>query len=155
MQPKYASAFAQKGTKNLMDASLAYLSGPDAFFPIRIEKSPRMKGRYILIKLTMGMLNTSMIGKRYTQGKLHPKWLMTQILMDRKRRGVWREIWRRVAIRRNASCLRSGGRCIFSHTFQRNPLTGDWFDAIIFPVVTECTRDFHGPLAQLVRASGS
>lgn len=52
-------------------------------FPIRIEKSPSMKGRYILIKLTMGMLNTSMIGKRYTQGKLHPKWLMTQILMDR------------------------------------------------------------------------
>ena len=44
---------------------------------------PSMKGRYILIKLTMGMLNTSMIGKRYTQGKLHPKWLMTQILMDR------------------------------------------------------------------------
>ena len=42
-----------------------------------------MKGRYILIKLTMGMLNTSMIGKRYIQGKLHPKWLMTQILMDR------------------------------------------------------------------------
>ena len=57
-----------------MDAGLAYLSGPDAFFPIRIEKSPSMKGRYILIKLTMGMLNTSMIGKRYTQGKLHPKW---------------------------------------------------------------------------------
>ena len=83
MQPKYASAFAQKRVKNLMDASLAYLSGPDAFFPIRIEKSPSMKGRYILIKLTMGMLNTSMIGKRYTQGKLHPKWLMTQILMDR------------------------------------------------------------------------
>jgi len=42
-----------------------------------------MKGRYILIKLTMGILNTSMIGKRYTQGKLHPKWLMTRILMDR------------------------------------------------------------------------
>ena len=83
MQPKYASAFAQKRAKNLMDASLAYLSGPHAFFPIRIEKSPSMKGRYILIKLTMGMLNTSMIGKRYTQGKLHPKWLMTQILMDR------------------------------------------------------------------------
>lgn len=57
-----------------MDASPAYLSGPDAFFQIRIEKSPSMKGRYILIKLTMGMLNTSMIGKRYTQGKLHPKW---------------------------------------------------------------------------------
>ena len=100
MQPKYASAFAQKRAKNLMDASLAYLSGPDAFFPIRIEKSPSMKGRYILIKLTMGMLNTSMIGKRYTQGKLHPKWLMTQILMDRKRRGVWQEIGRRVAIRK-------------------------------------------------------
>ena len=83
MQPKYASAFAQKRAKNLMDASLAYLSGTDTFFPIRIEKSPSMKGRYILIKLTMGMLNTSMIGKRYTQGKLHPKWLMTQILMDR------------------------------------------------------------------------
>ena len=66
-----------------MDASPAYLSGPDAFFPIRIEKSPSMKGRYILIKLTVGMLNASMIGKRYTQGKLHPKWLMTQILMDR------------------------------------------------------------------------
>ena len=73
MQPKYASAFAQKREKNLMDASPA-LSGTDAFFPIRIEKSPSMKGRYILIKLTMGMLNTSMIGKRYTQGKLHPKW---------------------------------------------------------------------------------
>lgn len=83
-----------------MDASLAYLSGTDTFFPIRIEKSPSMKGRYILIKFTMGMLNTSMIGKRYTQGKLHPKWLMIQILMDRKRRGVWREIWRRVAIRK-------------------------------------------------------
>lgn len=82
MQPKYASAFAQKRAKNLMDSSPA-LSGTDAFFPIRIEKSPSMKGRYILIKLTMGMLNTSMIGKRYTQGKLHPKWLMTQILMDR------------------------------------------------------------------------
>lgn len=83
-----------------MDASLAYLSGTDTFFPIRIEKSPSMKGRYILIKFTMGMLNTSMIGKRYTQGKLHPKWLMTQILMDRKRRGVWQEIGRRVAIRK-------------------------------------------------------
>ena len=34
-----------------MDAGPAYLSGPDAFFPIRIEKSPSMKGRYILIKL--------------------------------------------------------------------------------------------------------
>jgi len=31
MQPKYASAFAQKRAKNLMDAGLAYLSGPDAF----------------------------------------------------------------------------------------------------------------------------
>ena len=82
MQPKYASAFAQKRAKNLMDASPA-LSGTDAFFPIRIEKSPSMKGRYILIKLTIGMLNTSMIGKRYTQGKFHPKWLMTRILMDR------------------------------------------------------------------------
>ena len=38
MQPKYASAFAQKGAKNLMDAGPAYLSGPDASFPIRIEK---------------------------------------------------------------------------------------------------------------------
>lgn len=83
-----------------MDAGLAYLSGTDTFFPIRIEKSPSMKGRYILIKLTMGMLNTSMIGKRYTQGKLHPKWLMTRILMDRIRRGVWQEIGWRDAIRK-------------------------------------------------------
>lgn len=76
-----------------MDAGLAYLSGPDAFFPIRIEKSPSMKGRYILIKLTIGVLNTSMIGKRYTQGKLHPKWLMTQILMDRWTGNVARELY--------------------------------------------------------------
>ena len=53
MQPKYASAFAQKGAKNLMDAGLAYLSGPDAFFPIRIEKSPSMKERYILTQILM------------------------------------------------------------------------------------------------------
>ena len=44
---------------------------------------------------------------------------------------------------------------IFCSTFQRNRLTCVWFDAIISPVVIECTRDFHGPLAQLVRASGS
>ena len=50
-----------------------YLSGTGAFFPISIEKSPSMKGRYILIKFTMGMLNTSMISKRYSQGNLHPK----------------------------------------------------------------------------------
>lgn len=149
MQPKYASAFAQKGAKNLMDAGPAYLSGPDAFFPIRIEKY-RVSLSCIYI-LNQAQRQDDLAPGRYAffdkYGELP--------VIARQKAGSLAGDRAACCYSQNTSYLRSGGRCRFSHTFQRNPLTGDWFDAIIFPVVTECTRDFHGPLAQLVRASGS
>ena len=155
MQPKYASAFCTKKGKK------SYGCRPCLFIRTRrLFPNPHWKIAEHEREVHSDKVNNGNVEHKHDREEIYPGEAPSEMVNDpdfngQEKAGSLAGDRAACCYSQNTSYLRSGGRCIFSHTFQRNPLTGDWFDAIIFPVVTECTRDFHGPLAQLVRASGS